>query len=389
VTHPVLFVHYGQSWIRGSENALALLLARLDRNRFRPRLLCNQAVFAQEVARRADVETTLMPIPEIMIDRAHRRLEIPGWLRAVRRLRREIRQHEAELLYSNSGLPSQAGHYAARSCGIPLVAHVHCLYDRRYLHLYRLTRASHLIFGGEALQRENLRKAHFAGSSSIVRYGVDCERFRPAVRRKDDLRAALGIAPDSVVIGQVASLIARKGGDVLLEAFARLSQRRPATHLVLVGGGAEEREFRALAERLGISDRVTFSGPADGADAFYQHVFDIHVLASRGEGLPLAALEAAACGLPQVGANVAGIPEIVRDGRTGLLFASEDVEALAERLDWLAGSPALRRELGQSARRLVQDRFSLDAYVRGIEDVLERTIETARHAEGERRPAAR
>ncbi len=138
------------------------------------------------------------------------------------------------------------------------------------------------------------------------------------------------------MIGQVASLIARKGADVLLEAFARLVQRRPATHLVLVGGGADERELRALAERLRISDRVTFTGPADGADAFYQHVFDIHVLASRGEGLPLAALEAAACGLPQVGANVAGIPEIVLDGRTGLLFAPEDVEALAERLDWLA-----------------------------------------------------
>lgn len=143
----------------------------------------------------------------------------------------------------------------------------------------------------------------------------------------------------------------RKGVPELLEAFARVSE----ASALLLAGGEETEGFNGIArercEALGISHRVRFLGPVVGdAKAALLQRADIFVLPSRAEGLPMALLEAMACGLPVVSTRVGAIPSVVTQGIDGLLIDSGDVEALADSLRALCVDAGLRERLGRTAR---------------------------------------
>ena len=365
----ILFVHYGDNWIRGTEEALLRLLERLEPE-FRPVVLCNQALLADRVSQIPGAHAELMRIPEIMIDAGRWRLEVLAWRRAIGRIHATALRCGAHLLFASNGRPCQSGLYAARRARIPIVVHVHSDYSLRHLALYRVHRASRVVFGSEAVRAAAEDRIRFRGECHVVRYGVDTERFRPAERREEDLRARLGIPPGSPVVGQVSSLIPRKGADVLLEAFARTRCEHPDAHLVVVGSGPGEDALREQVRRLGLGGAVHLPGPVDGADDYYRHIFDIHVLASRLEALPLSLVEAAACALPQVATRVGGVGEIVLDRRTGFLVEPDDPVALAGRLSMLLAAPGLRSKLGENARRHVLAGFTIESYARGVQEVM-------------------
>src|SRR5439155_104212 len=160
--------------------------------------------------------------------------------------------------------------------------------------------------------------------------------------------------------GQVSSLIERKGIDILLRGFELISRQEPAARLVIVGDGPQRREYELLANKLGIQGRVVFTGNQIDPLPFYQHVFDVNVLASRSDAFPLSLLEASACGLPNLAASVDGIPEAVTDQVTGSLFAAGDHRMLAAKMVSLLPSPGLRRALGEAGRQRAAREFSME-----------------------------
>jgi glycosyltransferase involved in cell wall biosynthesis len=178
------------------------------------------------------------------------------------------------------------------------------------------------------------------------------------------------IPADSVVFGQVSSLISRKGIDVLLRAFQLLLRDYPEAHLVIVGNGPEGKDFVALSEQLGLSPKVRWVGNQTDPVPFYQHVLDINILASRSEAFGLSLLEASSCGLPNLAADVDGIPECVVEGQTGLLFHREDHVMLAEKMALLAGSHTVRCDLGMAGRQMAVRDFSIEAFSRSIERIV-------------------
>jgi glycosyltransferase involved in cell wall biosynthesis len=184
------------------------------------------------------------------------------------------------------------------------------------------------------------------------------------------------------VIGQVGSLLKRKGADVAIRAIAEPEPTARGVRLVLVGEGPEETKLRELSESLGVSDRVTFTGQDPNPLRFYQHVFDVNLLASRSEAMGLALLEGAACGLPGLGANAEGTPEALIDGESGFLFPSEDHEALARLIERLADDPGLRERMGRRAREIALERFTVERQVGEIDGVISRLL-----GEGARRRA--
>jgi glycosyltransferase involved in cell wall biosynthesis len=166
----------------------------------------------------------------------------------------------------------------------------------------------------------------------------------------------------------VGRLVERKGVAHLIEAVARL--RRPGARLEIIGDGPERPGLEALAQRLGVADRVVFRGkiPADALQASYARAA-VCVLPSvqdaRGdtEGLGVVLLEAMNHATPVVASRIGGITDIVEDGVSGLLVAPGDVAALAQALDRLRGDPALARRLGEAGRRRLHEQFSWDAIV--------------------------
>jgi len=161
-------------------------------------------------------------------------------------------------------------------------------------------------------------------------------------------------------------LVHRKGVDLLLHAVAAGVPK----HAVfwIAGKGPERQELEAIAVKLGIGENVHFLGRrSDVADLL--EACDLLVVPSRQEGLGVAALEAMACARPVLATSVGGLAEAVVHEQTGLLVASEDVDALHVGLIRLLEDSALRKTLGDAGAARVEEKFSADSMVSAYENL--------------------
>jgi glycosyltransferase involved in cell wall biosynthesis len=212
----------------------------------------------------------------------------------------------------------------------------------------------------------------------VIYNAVDFASLSTSAPRAD-LRRRLNLPEGALVAGVIARLTDQKGHSFLLESLAN----EPALarlHLVVIGDGPLRADLERQAAGRGLSARVSFLGSRrDLGDLL--SVMDIFVLPSLWEGLPLSMVLAMGAGLPVVSTSVAGIPEVVQDGRTGLLVPPGDAAALGRALARLVGSADERRSLGEAAREYVLPRFGVDRYVASVVSTYDRL--TA----GMRRPA--
>jgi glycosyltransferase involved in cell wall biosynthesis len=179
------------------------------------------------------------------------------------------------------------------------------------------------------------------------------------------------------VLTVVASFEPRKGHDVLLEALsARRAQGAPAVRTLLLGEGALRPRIEQEAAARGLSEDVEFLGWREDVAAILHHS-TLLVLPSTGhECLPYAILEAMAAGLPVVSTDVAGIPEMVDDGRTGRVVAPGDANALALAVDDVLAQPGRGEAMGEAGRRRIDSEFSLDRMVEATTGLWRRALAT-------------
>jgi len=183
----------------------------------------------------------------------------------------------------------------------------------------------------------------------VIPFGVDVEAFRP----RDE-----AVANEALHVGCVKSLAPIYGQDVLLDAMARVREAIPGARLTLIGDGPSRPALEAQARALGLGDAVTFAGavpPRELPDRLV--ALDAFAMPSRFESFGVAALEAAACGLPVVASDAGGVSDVVQHDRTGFLVRPGDADELARRLVAL-GDPALRRTMGEAGRRFVARDFA-------------------------------
>lgn len=350
---PVLFTHYGEDWIRGSENVLLDLLRHLDRDRIAPVVWCNAP--AMEAACRDLGVPTQRSDFAIHFDYPDSAtpFSLRGYAGRVREAVALIRRHGIRVLHANSAAPTQWLAPAAAWTRTPLLTHLHIGYLRRSRYAMLLHEADLLVGVAAAMTAPLAADGVPAARLRTIHNGIDPGRLAPA---PVPLRERLGLAPDAFVIGSVGSLILRKGHDVLLRALAPLEQGVA----LIAGSGPDAAAIEAMARELGLGARVHFLGHMDDPGSLYQ-ACDILVLAARREGLPLVLAEAGWCGRPAVATRVGGVPELVLDGETGLLVPAEDVGALAAAIARLAADPALRARLGAAAHRHVAAGFTVTA----------------------------
>lgn len=207
-----------------------------------------------------------------------------------------------------------------------------------------------------------------------VRNGVDTDRPWPA---RGGLRRAAGPEDDAPVVGYVGRLAPGKGIDTLIEAMALLRRDGgPRARLFIVGddpsrGGACGSALRRHAARLGLGGSAHFFGWVEDAAAAGAD-FDLQVVPSHAEPSGLTTLEGMAHGHAIIATAAGGSPELIRDGREGLLVPPGDPVALAARLARLLGDPELRARLGAAARRRVTVEFPLSRMLDGVEGVYRR-----------------
>lgn len=377
----------------GVEFSTLYLAQRMDRNRFRPLVICPEEGDLPRRCRESGIPVQIVRQPHLLTSsfRLGKRL-VPNplsWLVngvlfivIAWRLRRVLRQHDVVLVCTKGMFAHFYGGLAARMAGLPCVWHVQDLIANRYGGLYmrlfgmagRLL-ADRLIADGTPIQAQWARYLP-QDRIHLIYNGVDIEQFSPETDGTA-VRTEWRVDQGSLLVGNAARLTPWKGQDYLIRAFAALAQEFPHASLVLVGtptfdNDAFEQHLRELAAPLG--GRVIFAGfrwdlpQVLAALDIYAHV------SVEKDTSPLSIVSAAASGKPILCTAVEGVAELFKDGETALIVPPKDAAALTEGLRQLLSDAKQRNALGSAARRMAEQTLSLDQFARACEAVFEKTL---------------
>ena len=340
----------GNAIVGGMESAVLRLAQRLPRNAFRLTALCPFEIAFTHALRAAGVGVHVAPIGEKL--RWH----------AIQFAVGLVREQAIDVVHAHMPAAHAVGALAGRITRTPVLATIHAMHASMWdLEVHRLAR-THLCVVSEAARAHALAIGVAPARLTVIRNGVDSERFVP---RADGARS------DAAVVGYVGRLSPEKHPELFLRTAARVHARLPQARFVVIGDGPLRGALEALAARLCIGDVVTFEGECDDMPARYQGL-DIVLSTSWHEGTPLAVLEAMACGLPVVATDVGGVPELIVSGATGWLAPAGDEAAMARRALALLQSPETMHRFGHAARERVRTLFPLDEQVRQTAALLSR-----------------
>jgi len=294
-----------------------------------------------------------------------------------------VRSRGIELIHAHEFYMSAVGAIISRLTGVPLVATVHgkSYYPdrRRRRAICRMvaTQARSLITVSQDLQRFFCRTVGVpAERVRVIHNGIDAGQLSDA-KRDTELLEAFGIPSRSRIVGAVGNLYAVKGHVYLIRALPTILRRHPTTHLVILGRGQLHDDLCAEARELGVDDRVHLLGYRDDV-AKWLGTMDVFASSSLSEGLPLSLLEAMAAGTPAVVTDVGGVPEVVRDGESGLVVPAADPDALASKIAMLLDDADLARDVGTAGQTRVRELFSVDRMVTQYRDVYRRALDSPR-----------
>jgi glycosyltransferase involved in cell wall biosynthesis len=365
--------------VGGAERHVVTLLPAMDPARFAPSVLC----INQEGPLFAELAATGVPARAL----GHPKGDPKGLLRGFGQLVAHLRRERPDVVVMRGSNAETLGRFAAMLAGVPrTVVWVHnCgtaasrpparrLADRL---LGPATSAYYGLARGQVpylvdelgYPRDKIR---------LVHNGVDPATypFVPVPQRKAALAAELGIASGEPVAGIVAAVRPEKDHATFLRAAKQVLATVPNARFLVIGRGRHDEDLervRALADELGIAQRVVFTGRrADVGDLVA--LMDVFCLTSYTvECFPISLLEAMAIGRAAVCTAVGGIPDMIDDGVTGYVVPPRDPTALARRLAELLGDPARAEKMGRAARDRLEERFTLASSVREAQWAIEET----------------
>ncbi len=362
----------GSAGYGGGERYVELLLDRLDPTRFRPLLICPEpGPFVNRMASK-HIPTSMIHLSPLFNPVA------------LLRLAAFLRQNNVTLLHTHGARSNVYGRLAAWLADVPcIVGTVHnSIRDyeigpvKRFL--YRtvlqmlLPMMDRLICVSDAIRHDVVSDCPgAANTTTTVRNGVDLTQFsRAAGRQKIRREWCVGDGPALLT---VARLTEQKGHRFLIDALPGLLTEWPSLTCLFVGEGDGREPLRSLARERGVEHACRFAGAQSNVADWYAAA-DVVVLPSLSEGLPFVVLEAMAMARPVVASHVNGVPEIIQDGRNGLLVPPRHTSALETAIRRLLHDPVLAVRMAKAGQQDVAMHFSvgkmIEDTVRVFEDAL-------------------
>ena len=305
----------------------------------------------------------------------------------VFRLARELRSGGYDLVHTHLEMSATFAVPAAKLTGIPVVSTFHHVterwpgreYWREHVATEAATRGDRVLFVSEASRvswAQVHRRGRVAANWDVLHNGIDVGNFRsgepdPAVRN------ALGGGPGPLVI-LPAAFRYFKGIPVAIAAWPQVLQKHPDAVLSLVGGGEEEAEYRRLVDEAGLTGSIMFAGVRSDMPQVYRAADVVLLPSIYGENLPTVLIEASASGKAIAASRIGGIPDIIVDGATGVLFEPDDPAALATTVSRLLDDAQRRTSLGQQAIERAHTEFSADAWAHRLRALYSELIERKR-----------
>lgn len=349
----------GQLPIGGAAEYVSLLLQGLGAERFRHVLVFLFDGPSAQAARAAGHTV------HVVRKRAGKDLAVPL------RLARLIRSEGVDIVSTHLTNADFYGRLAGRLAGVRVVSTMHSFISgtmasrgqRRFSEALSWWHETRLAFLSDrivtvcgALAAEMEARGVARRRLEVIPPGVDTSRYSPDGAA---FREELGVPENATLIGSVGRLAPSKNYPALLRIAAELPERHGRTAFVIVGDGPQRDVLEAEAGRLGLGKRVIFAGwRPDIANVL--PAFDLFLLTSLTEAMPISLLEAMACGKPSVVPAIGGIPEAVEDGRDAFLYPAGDYIAASSAIEKLLDDPRLCSTMGSGAARKIREQFGLD-----------------------------
>lgn len=359
-----------------------MILARLDRDRFEPVVVCPEKSRMMELAEGLSVRTRGLRQLEARftwrLDRMVRYLI--SFAGVIRHARSMVIEEAPDAIHANSIRAGLVMSAATMGLNTPVIWHAHDILPRHPLstavRLFAMATPSNRILAvSNAVARRFrgilLRPFKDRVPIEVIHNAVDLERFRPDANSREEIRRTLNLTGTQPLVGIVGQLTPRKGQLELVEAFAEVAREVPDSILLIVGEALFNRDEEyaeqlvRVAESLGVGDRVRFLGPRDDVPKLMQGL-DVLVINSHEEPFALTVLEGLASGAAVLGTSVGGTPEMIRHGENGWLIDGRDHRGLVQAMLTLLRDPSLRRQLGNNGRRAAIARFSTERYMTEI-----------------------
>ncbi|MDD4588559.1 MAG: glycosyltransferase family 4 protein [Heliobacteriaceae bacterium] len=280
-----------------------------------------------------------------------------------------VRRLNPEIVHTHGVRANLVGRLAAKMAGVrhtvttvhSVLAHDYPDNTARWLN-YRMERLTaglteRFIAVADFLKKSLCAQGIPAEQIVVIPNGIDLAKFEAGEGRQA-VRMELGIAPDAPLVGMVGRFHPVKGHKFLVAAAQEIVKLNPAVRFLLVGDGIIRAEIENDIKERHLEPYFVFTGFRDDIAAIYR-ALDILALPSLSEGLSLTLMESMYCGCPAVASAVGGNPEIIVDGKTGLLVPPGDSLGLAAALLRLVENPGEAQRLGEAARKTIEERFTV------------------------------
>ncbi len=252
----------------------------------------------------------------------------------------------------------------------------------RWLETRAIKRADHIFTICEGLRADIANRGVSTTKITVIPNAVDIDAFEPGGQPDLNLKASLGL-DDASVVGFIGSFYAYEGLDLLISALPAMLKRRPEVRLLLVGGGPQDGALKAQALKLGLSDKIIFTGRVKHSEV--QRYYDlVDVLAYPRHSMrltelvtPLKPLEAMAQGRLLVASDVGGHKELIKNGLTGVLFKAGDANALAQAVVKLLASSETWSALRRAGRQFVEEERNWTVSVANYKSAYSRLAKSA------------
>jgi len=373
----VAFLRHGDKEIGGGFYSEFLLMKNLSKDKFNIKLLYSCDFELIELYRKEGVETIYIPLSRAITsiykkDISYKLIDLSKYLWhmiiGIIIIKRSINENNIDLLVLCDNLSKIIGSIAAKISGIKVIAYSRDTFVENFigkvLRFFSLNFSDKIIAVSDETARF-LKVNSKKGKVVTIHNGVEIRQFNPD--RATSLRNNLKIDNHEIVIGCIAVFMEYKGHIYLLRAIKQL-QSLGVNNLtcLLIGKGDLENQLKLFVNEEKLTDIRFLGFRRDIPDLL--KTMDVLVLPSISvEGFPRVVIEAMAMKLPVVGTTVGGVPEAVDNGKTGMLVPPQDADSLSKAIKYLIDNPEARKKMGESGRRKVEEKFSIESIIRETE----------------------
>jgi glycosyltransferase involved in cell wall biosynthesis len=362
----------------GAPDIINIIFSRLGQDKFALKLISGRTTQpSSEIRQMLEADSADI----VLINKLRRAVNPINDLIAFIRLYQLFKKEEFDIVHTHTAKAGVLGRLAAKFAGIPCIvhtAHGHNFYgyfsplvSRMVVILERAMACltDKIIVLTELEKRDFLEfKICAPEKISVVNSGLEIRNYSSLSVNVKEKKSQLGLGENIAVVGMIGRLEPVKGPQYFIESAKRVLEAYPNVKFLVAGDGSLRNKLETRCRQSGIWDKFIFTGWQEDITQILA-ILDILVLPSLNEAVGRILIEAGACGVAVVATKVGGVPEIVKDGQTGILVSPRDPEALADAVILLLKDEEKRKSMGRLARGWIDDKFSASRMIERISDV--------------------